>query len=579
MSPAAHKKSFAIEVVIPGMPNPLKQADPLAHKLEQIRRDAEERDAERRAKRAGGTYVNLGKVPISLEAISLIPETQARAAKVAALEMKVRDVALAAYEPSSEPVKAVIKDLESKQYKIRTFYASESGLAQAWEFYKYASRKEHQITGEVEIEKQEFEGLLSRLTTLDAVKEEVGKVQTEKRTTTVLLETLLAGTINNRASDLHLEVEEKSVNVRVRVDGLLHEIFGGMNRHLYEGLISRIKLLSGLKINVRGEPQDGRFTITLPGKEIEVRVSIIPAQFGENIVMRVLDPDSIHVDLPTLGLRPDDLAIVERELARPNGLILNTGPTGSGKTTTLYAFLQHILDPKLKIITIEDPIEYRIPGVEQTQVNPEVGYTFASGLRAILRQDPDSLLVGEIRDKETADIAMQASLTGHMVLSTLHTNDAVGAVPRLMDLGAKTQTIGPALTLVIAQRLVRKLCDNCKKASAPSEADLAKYKKFLAALPAHVDKKPYENFALFEPAGCEKCNGFGYRGRVGIFEFLQGGPEMEEVIIKDSSEIALRALAKKQEMVLMQADGILKVFSGTTTFKEVEDATGAIEWS
>ncbi len=560
------------------MPNPLKQNDPLAHKLEQIRRDAEERDAERRATRAHGTYVNLAKAPVSLEAIQLIPEAQARAAKAAAIETKAREVALAAYDPQSAAASAIIKDLTDQHYAVRPFYASESGLAQAWEFYKYVSDKKRQITGEVEIEKKEFEDLLARLTTLEAVQAEIGSVQDEKKTTTILLETLLAGAMNNRASDIHLEAGEKTTRVRFRVDGLLHDVFTEMAHKLYQSLVSRIKLLSGLKINVRGEAQDGRFTIDLPAKQVEVRVSIIPSQFGETIVMRILDPDATKVDLAAMGLRPDDMALVEKELARPNGLILNTGPTGSGKTTTLYAFLRHILSPEIKIITIEDPIEYRIEGVEQTQVDPEAGYTFASGLRAILRQDPDSILVGEIRDKETADIATQASLTGHMVLSTLHTNDAIGAVPRLLDLGVKAQTIGPALTLVIAQRLVRKLCPECKKAVALTDADKAKYQKFLAGLPKRVDRAPYEAMTVFEAAGCPKCNGFGYRGRVGIFEFLKGGPEMERVVLEDSSERALRELAKTQEMVFMQQDGILKVLAGLTTLKEVEETTGAVEW-
>ncbi len=561
------------------MPNPLKQNDPLAHKLEQIRRDAEERDAERRAARAHGTYVNLAKAPISLEAIQLIPEAQARAAKAAAIESKAQEVALAAYDPQSPAAAAIIKDLTDQRYAVRSFYASESGLAQAWDFYKYVSDKKHRITGEVEIEKKEFEDLLTRLTTLKAVQAEIGAVQDEKRTTTILLETLLAGAMNNRASDIHLEAGEKAIRVRFRVDGLLHDVFTEMTPKLYQSLVSRIKLLSGLKINVRGEAQDGRFTIELPTKQVEVRVSIIPSQFGETIVMRILDPDATKVDLATMGLRPDDMVLVEKELARPNGLILNTGPTGSGKTTTLYAFLRHILNPEIKIITIEDPIEYRIEGVEQTQVDPEAGYTFVSGLRAILRQDPDSILVGEIRDKETADIATQASLTGHMVLSTLHTNDAIGAVPRLLDLGVKAQTIGPALTLVIAQRLLRKLCPDCRKPVALTDEDKAKYRKFLDGLPQHVDRAPYEAMTVFEAAGCAKCNNFGYKGRVGVFEFLKGGAEMEEIVIKDSSEHALRELAKKQEMVFMQQDGILKVLAGLTTLKEVEETTGAVEWA
>jgi type II secretory ATPase GspE/PulE/Tfp pilus assembly ATPase PilB-like protein len=361
------------------------------------------------------------------------------------------------------------------------------------------------------------------------------------------------------------------------VDGLLHDI-AALPKKNYESLVTRIKLLCELKLNVHEEPQDGRFTISLPEKEIEMRVSLIPSEFGETIVMRILDPAGINVTLPQLGLRPDDLALVETELKRPNGLILNTGPTGSGKTTTLYAFLRKLVDPETKIITVEDPIEYRIAGIEQTQVDPDAGYTFAGGLRAIVRQDPDVLLVGEIRDQETAEIAIQAALTGHLVLSTLHTNSAVGAIPRLVDVGVKPASIGPSVTLVIAQRLVRKLCDNCKKPADIDSKKLEQIKKYLEKIPERVDKKPYEKITIFAPVGCETCGGFGYKGRRGIFEFFKGGPDLEEVILTEVSERALRKLAEKQMMVTMQQDGVLKVLSGMTTFEEVEGTTGPIAW-
>jgi type IV pilus assembly protein PilB len=294
--------------------------------------------------------------------------------------------------------------------------------------------------------------------------------------------------------------------------------------------------------------------------------------------MRVLDPSATLVGLPNLGLRADNLVVVKRALERPNGLILNTGPTGSGKTTTLYAFLRDVNSPEMKIITLEDPIEYRIEGIEQTQVDEEAGYTFANGLRAIVRQDPDVILVGEIRDLETADIAMQSALTGHLVLSTLHTNDAVGAVPRLINLGVKAVSIGPALALVIAQRLVRVLCLACKKAVPTDDVTAEKIKTFLARLPAQVDRKPYEHPTFFAPVGCPKCNGIGYRGRIGIFEFLEGGPDLETTILREASEVALREVAKKQGMVSMQEDGILKAIVGQTTFEEVAGVTGELVW-
>lgn len=554
------------------------QTDPLQKKLSEIHREAEERDAERRAVRLGYAYANIAKVPVSIEAVGLIPETEAREAKLAAVEIKNRDLAVAAYDPKSPAAEKIIQDLKRNGYRIKIFVSSVSGLEQAWRLYKYIVKSAKEITGKVEIEKKHLEELLLKLTSIPALKQEVEKVLAGRGTITALLETVLAGALSNGASDVHLEVEEKGARLRLRLDGVLHDVLDTLPPKEYGNLVTRIKLLAGLKINIHGEPQDGRFTVDLPQKDIEIRVSIIPSEFGETIVMRLLDPESIQVDLPQLGLRPDDLAIMERILKEPNGLILNTGPTGSGKTTTLYAFLKHLNNPEIKIITIEDPIEYRIEGIEQTQTNPEVGYTFAGGLRSIMRQDPDVILVGEIRDAETADIALQASLTGHLVLSTLHTNDAVGAVPRLLNLGAKPQTVGPALSLVIAQRLVRKLCPKCKKEMELTPELKSKIALFLERLPARVEKKEYRQPALYVPGGCGECNGIGYKGRIGIFEFLEGGPEMEEMILKDASEIALWRLARKQGMVSLQEDGILKSIAGITSLEEVERVTGPVKW-
>lgn len=555
-----------------------QQPNALEKKLATMRREAEERDASRRAGRLGVPYVNLSKTPISIDAVRLVPETEARAAKAATVELKVDEVAIAAVDPRSEAVAKIKKELEARRYKVRTFLASVSSLDQAWYLYKFISGDQKEITGKVAIEANHFEESIQRIKNLETAQSELRTVAAEKSTTTTLLESVLAGAMALHASDIHLEAEEKGTRIRYRLDGVLHDIVPDLNAHAYENLVTRVKLLSGLKMNVHGEPQDGRFTVDLPEKEVEMRVSIIPSEFGETIVMRILDPDSIRVDLPQLGLRPDDLALVEHELSKPNGLILNTGPTGSGKTTTLYAFLRHLLDPEIKIITVEDPIEYRVQGIEQTQTKNEVGYTFASGLRAIMRQDPDVILIGEIRDHETADIALQASLTGHMVLSTLHTNDAIGAVPRLVDLDIRPATIGPALSLVIAQRLVRRLCPHCRKPAEVSPELKAKIDTFLAGLPARVDRAPYQELNISTPGSCDKCSGIGYKGRIGIFEFLVAGPELEQIILQQVSEVALRGYAEKQGMVLLQQDGILKALRGETSLDEVEKVTGPLEW-
>ena len=550
----------------------------LKEKLAKLHRDGEERAAERLAEKLGLSYVDLAKIPVSLDAVRIIPEAEARDAKIAAIEIKSNRVALATINPEFPATKKAVEGLQEKKYEVKVVVVSPSSMEAAWHFYQFIKPVAETITGKVQITKERIDALRSRLTTIDAVHKEISTLPLANVSPVALIEIILAGAMGLRASDIHTEAGEKKAKLRFRIDGLLHDIFDDIPLDTYRTFVSRIKLLSEMKLNVRDAAQDGRFTIGLGGKDIEMRVSVIPAEFGETIVMRILDPSATKVTLPQLGLRADNLALVMKKIAQPNGLILNTGPTGSGKTTTLYAFLRTMNDPTMKIITLEDPIEYRIEGVEQTQIDDEAGYTFGNGLRAIVRQDPDVILVGEVRDLETADIALEAALTGHLVLSTLHTNDAVGAVPRLINLGVKAVSIGPALSLVIAQRLVRVLCPDCKKAADVDAATAEKITKFLAALPAKVDKKPYDEYKIYVPVGCEKCNGIGYKGRVGVFEFLEGGGDLEKTILKEASEVALREVAARQEMVTMQQDGIMKVLEGRTTFEEVISATGDLVW-
>ncbi len=543
-----------------------------------LKREGEERSAQRLAEKLGYAYADLTKIPSSVEALKLIDEKDAKEGKLAAIELKSRAVAVAMLDPELPAAKKIAEDLRAKHYEVKIFVTSLSGLEQLWSLYKFVKSAVQGITGRVKIEEKEMQEVIERLTTFASIENEMKKTDFIKISPLDLIETVLAGAISIHASDVHFEAEEKKAKIRFRIDGLLHDVFTEFPLDNYESLLSRLKLLAGLKINVKDVAQDGRFSITIGKKEIEIRASIIPSEFGETLVMRILDPEATSVGLAGLGIRDDDLAIVNRALGKPNGLILNTGPTGSGKTTTLYSFLRHINDAETKIITLEDPIEYRLEGVEQTQVDPAAGYTFANGLRSVVRQDPDVILVGEIRDVDTADIALQAALTGHLVLSTLHTNDAVGAIPRLINLGVKPVTIGPALDLIIAQRLVRKLCPKCKKPTETPADVAAKISKFISSLPSRVDKSKFEKYMIYEPVGCEVCNSFGYRGRMGIFEFFESVPELEEIVLKDASEIAMKKLAESQGMVTMQQDGILKVLLGETTFREIEGATGQIEW-
>ncbi len=550
----------------------------LEEQLLKIRREAEEKDAQKRAQAAGFSYVNLATAPVQVDALKIVKEEEARRVLVAPFQLKERDVALAVANPSSGGVKDLLKRLEEQGWKVKIFVVSEGSLAHVWSFYKYVAGVSEEITGKVSVEQGRIEELFKKLTDLEKIKTEILNYDFKKFPTGQILEVVLAGALNNRASDIHFETEEKGVRLRYRIDGLLHDVVPNLPHDIYKFILSRIKLLSNLKLNVQNIPQDGRFTISMDDKSIELRVSTIPSEYGETIVMRILDPAAIRITLPQLGLRKDDLVIIQEELNQPNGMAINTGPTGSGKTTTLYAFLLSKLTSEIKIITIEDPIEYHLQGIEQTQVDPEAGYDFASGLRSIMRQDPDVILVGEVRDKETADIALQAALTGHLVFSTVHANSAAGAIPRFLDLGVKPVSIGPAMNLIIAQRLVRKLCEHCKVPAKPSKEQEAKARKFLNGLPKRVDRKDYEAITMFQPKGCTQCAGIGYKGRIAVFELLRVDDGLEQLITSNVSESGIAKYAEKQGMVKMQEDGILKILTGITTVEEVEGVTGPLQW-
>jgi type II secretory ATPase GspE/PulE/Tfp pilus assembly ATPase PilB-like protein len=427
------------------------------------------------------------------------------------------------------------------------------------------------ITGEVEIPSDVFERIKKEIHNIPELGQKV-KEFSAKRITEVL-EVILGGAIVLEASDIHVEPTEENARLRSRIDGILQDVTT-FDLSVYQRVLSRIKLLSGLKLNITDRPQDGRFSILFGQDLIEIRASSLPAEHGESIVLRILNPKSL-IGMEALGLREDLLKIFTAEIKRPNGMIIVTGPTGSGKTTTLYAFLNEIQKPEIKIITIEDPIEYHLEGISQTQVNPGKGYDFANGLRSIMRQDPDVILVGEIRDLETAKIALQAALTGHLVLTTLHTNDAAGTVARLISLGAKANNIGPALNVAIAQRLLRRVCKECLKIKEATPKELGMIKKILNKLPTSV-KVPKITDELKTPqaVGCKSCNSTGYRGRVGIFEAFFIDDKMEKFILTKPSIAGLRERAIERGMITMKQDGLLKVLQGITTLEELERVTG-----
>jgi len=374
-----------------------------------------------------------------------------------------------------------------------------------------------------------------------------------------LVNSLLFQAIKERASDIHIEPFEKEVSVRFRIDGILREIIRPPKR-FQNSITSRVKVMAGLNIAEKRLPQDGRIRIKIAARDIDIRLSTIPVAHGERVVMRLLDKTSVILSLEDLGLEGGVLEKMNRLIRRTNGIMLVTGPTGSGKTTTLYAALTRINRPDLNIITVEDPVEYQIMGIGQIQVNSKINLTFANGLRSILRQDPDVIMVGEIRDVETADIAIQASLTGHLVFSTLHTNDAAGALTRLLDMGVEPFLVASSLVATIAQRLARVLCRNCREAYQPSDAELDE-------LGIARDKVRPEGF--YKSVGCDSCLGTGYMGRAGLFEMLVVDDEVRELIVQRADSVRIKKSAMSRGMRNLRDDGVLKVIDGTTSVAEV----------
>jgi len=389
-----------------------------------------------------------------------------------------------------------------------------------------------------------------------------------------LFASILKYAVRARASDIHIEPERSKLRVRFRVDGNLSSSLS-LPSSIHQAIITRVKIMTNLKIDETRLPQDGRFFTIIDDKEIDFRVSTFPTALGEKIAIRILDPTSGLKSIHELGLEGSNLEILQNEILKPYGMILITGPTGSGKTTTLYAIMQILNQDKVNIVSLEDPVEYTMEGINQSQVLPEIGYTFARGLRHIVRQDPDIIMVGEIRDNETAELATHSALTGHLVLSTLHTNNAIGVIPRLMDLGIDSFLIPPSLNLMIAQRLVRKLCPDCKERVVASEREQQIIDEVLASLPKEDrERLSYQRpYYIYKSKGCATCNKKGYLGRVGIFEILKMTFELEQIILSQPSQEKLLAEAKRQGMITLQQDGIIKVLEGMISLEEVLSIT------
>lgn len=536
-------------------------------KLDEVREKEQEDLARILADKYGLSYTDFSVVPVSTDALRLIPEAKAREAEAVAFARISKKLSLAVVNPQNPALAEVMSELTSRGFVIEQFFISKQSLEKALSRYADLSYASVSTAGVFDVSSPEFKELSTKLSSVGPLASHLSETLVAKKAaqTSRLLEKIVMAALTMKASDIHFEPEETAVRLRLRLDGLLTDAFS-FDPKTYRLINSRVKLLSGLKLNVDDRAQDGRFTISIGGAEIEVRTSVIPGNYGESVVLRILDPSALNRTSAEMGMHPKLLTRLEKEMRRPNGMLLTTGPTGSGKTTTLYTFLREMHTPDIKIVTIEDPIEYHLPGIVQTQTNG-TDYTFASGLRSVLRQDPDVILVGEIRDAEVAETAIQAALTGHFVFSTLHTNNAAGTFPRLVDLGADPKVFASSITVAMAQRLLRTLNQETKQArpTTPEEKKLME-----AVLSTLTDKTllPASLDTVYEPTPGEDGDS-GYKGRTGVYEAIFMDEELGEFLRSNPSEGEIAKHVLRQGYLTMAQDGVLKVLEGRTTLAEL----------
>ena len=532
--------------------------------LKQMEEKGIEQEAATLAARLSMPYADLQIFPVNPEDARLISEEISRQYHIAIFERAGAHVKAAIADPEDEVSLTYLRTLaEEKEWSLELYVVSEASLEKVWIIYKTAPLLENLDLRRVSLKGDDLKRFEENFGELLKLKESANVPVSQT------IEVILAGANKLRASDIHIEPAEEATRLRYRIDGVLQEI-GFIPNNVYRLTLSRVKMLAGMKINIRDAAQDGHFGIDLDGKKVDLRVNIIPGNHGENMNMRILNSESVLLDPQVIGITGQTLEKITEALAKPLGMIINTGPTGSGKTTTLYSLLSQVNKPDAKIITIEDPIEYQIPGIVQTEVSKDKTYTFGQALRAVVRQDPDVVLVGEIRDEETADVAINAALTGHLLLSTIHANSAPGAVPRFIEMGVKPSLIASALNIVIGQRLVRKLCEHCRESYVPADETVKSLKKLLSIISpkAKIDI-PAELPELWKPVGCTECNFVGYRGRVGIFEVFSVTKKIEEIILDLGTEKDILRAALEDGMVTMTQDGLLKAIKGITTIEEV----------
>jgi len=544
-----------------------------AKKQDEIKLRRIEKQTQQIAQQSGLDYVNLYGFSISPEALTLVQEGRAREMKIVCFYYDGKNIRLGCLEPTKE-VENELAHLRDQYFaEARLYLISENSLSIALEAYKALPKVKKYESG-VEINEESLEKFKEAISNYKSLNEKINEVNI-----TDIVTLMLATALKVAGSDIHIEAGEAGVVIRIRIDGVLQEA-AVISREKWSKIVSRLKILSRVKININDKPQDGRYTIYLKDKKIDVRCSFLPTAYGESVVMRLLDSGADTLEFERLGIRPEILPILKREISKPNGLILTTGPTGSGKTTTLYAVLNRLNQPGTKIITLEDPIEYQLKGINQSQVDNKRGYTFSDGLRSILRQDPNVVMVGEIRDLETAEIAVQASLTGHLVLSTLHTNDAAGVIPRLIDIGVKPYFLVPSINAVIGQRLIRCLCHKCRQEKTPTAEEQEQVNKILAVIsPKAGVNIPAELPKIYQAGeGCPACNFTGYKGRSGIYEIFTMNDKIKQLTVDNAPSFKILQQAVEDGMITMLQDGILKVLEGLTSLDEVYRVVGNFDY-
>lgn len=508
-------------------------------------------------------YVDLRKLQIPPSVLGLIPTESINFYNFAPFELQDNTLKVAIIDPSNLAALEALEFLGQKQnLQVQLFLASESSLDVALGRKKNLKR----VVGEAlkNIQKTE-ESLHPTIVDKKPAQPQV----IEDAPIIKIVDVILSNAIEGNASDIHIEPSEKDVRVRYRIDGILHTSLM-LPRNVHAAIVTRIKILSNLKIDESRLPQDGRFHMEVGKKAVDLRVSILPLIYGEKIVMRILDKTGSVPTLEQLGIRARNLQWINENIKKTHGIFLITGPTGSGKSTTLYSILSILNTPSVNIVTLEDPVEYFIQGVNQSQINPDIGLTFAAGLRSILRQDPNVVMVGEIRDKETCEIAVHAALTGHLLFSTLHTNNSIGAMPRMIDMGVEPFLLAASVNVVMAQRLVRKICPSCKVEIPVTKAVEQEIKKGLTNIPDEYFQGLERNVVkMFKGEGCEKCGKTGYQGRFGIYEVLPVTTEIQDMVLAKKSSHELYETGAKLGMITMKQDGLVKILRGETTMDEV----------